>query len=294
MSSPLDLSSIQAVKVWLSQNAAPTAVVSTSIALPILAGNQTVTPASMANIVVGSQLAIDSGIYQEIVAVTAVTSTTFTAAFAIAHAAGATVTLAADAVLPGLITSVSLYFLRQTGRGPADGSIPSQSPFVQPVAYNENYDGSGSDVQFVRNWPITSVTSVQVNGFTLPQSTASNVPGWLVDGTGKCLAIRSGVSSPSYGYGWSGSYQRRGGFGYQFFYGRQNVNVQYTAGFSVVPYDIVEAVTETIGLIQRQRSWIGLKSQALAAGGGTVVYDNVAIPKRMQLAIEFYARRAVV
>ena len=62
--------------------------INTSVAAAIAAGAQTVTPLSMAGINVGSQLTIDTGVNQEIVNVTAVTATTFTATFGLAHAAG--------------------------------------------------------------------------------------------------------------------------------------------------------------------------------------------------------------
>ena len=61
----------------------------TSVPGSIAAGVQTVTPLNMQGIVAGTVLTIDRGASQEKVAVTAVTSTTFTAAFTKTHAAGA-------------------------------------------------------------------------------------------------------------------------------------------------------------------------------------------------------------
>ncbi|KAH7389271.1 hypothetical protein BKA64DRAFT_747836 [Cadophora sp. MPI-SDFR-AT-0126] len=66
----------------------------TTIQLAIAIGTATVTPASMANIVKGSVLQIDASLAtSEIVTVTSVTSTTFTATFTNAHSAGATVSI---------------------------------------------------------------------------------------------------------------------------------------------------------------------------------------------------------
>ncbi len=62
--------------------------INTSVAAAIAAGAQTVTPLSMTGINVGSQLTIDTGANQEVVNVTAVTATTFTATFAKPHGAG--------------------------------------------------------------------------------------------------------------------------------------------------------------------------------------------------------------
>lgn len=64
-------------------NAAP--FPSTTIAANIPAGTQTVTPASMCNIVIGMSLLIDAGARQETVVVTSITTTTFTAFFARTH-----------------------------------------------------------------------------------------------------------------------------------------------------------------------------------------------------------------
>ena len=70
---------------------------STTLSAAITAtGIQAVTPASMANIVVGSVLAIDSGGSRETVTVTAVTATTFTANFTKTHVAGAFVRIELD------------------------------------------------------------------------------------------------------------------------------------------------------------------------------------------------------
>lgn len=61
---------------------------STSIALAVSSGSQTVTPGTMTGIYAGTKLVIDTGTDQETVAVASVTATTFTATFAKSHAAG--------------------------------------------------------------------------------------------------------------------------------------------------------------------------------------------------------------
>ncbi len=62
--------------------------INTSVPLAIAAGVGVITPLAMTGVNVGSQLTIDTGSNQEIVTVTAVSATTFTATFAKAHAAG--------------------------------------------------------------------------------------------------------------------------------------------------------------------------------------------------------------
>lgn len=69
-----------------------TNMVNTTVAATISTGTQTVTPASMANVFAGQQLVINSGATDsEMVTVTAITATQFTATFAKAHAANSTV-----------------------------------------------------------------------------------------------------------------------------------------------------------------------------------------------------------
>ncbi len=66
-------------------------VVSTTLGTAVTPGSQTVTPGSMASIYVGAMLIVDTGTAQEVVTVTAVTTSTFTAVFANAHAGTAAV-----------------------------------------------------------------------------------------------------------------------------------------------------------------------------------------------------------
>ena len=67
-------------------------VVNTTVAAAISAGTQTVTPGSMASIYTGALLIVGTGASQEVVTVTATTSTTFTAVFANSHGGGTAVT----------------------------------------------------------------------------------------------------------------------------------------------------------------------------------------------------------
>jgi hypothetical protein len=73
------------------------------------------------------------------------------------------------------ITAFSVFVLRQTGRGPQDGSQPDvlngQSPFVTPVSYFEIRDGNGNSKLPLRNWPIVSVQGVTFGGIAVPAST---------------------------------------------------------------------------------------------------------------------------
>lgn len=81
--------------LYFYQRRAGALLVNTTAPTTVVAGSQVVTPASMANIVVGSQLVFAGGVgATETVTVTAVTATTFTATFANGHSGGYTITSA--------------------------------------------------------------------------------------------------------------------------------------------------------------------------------------------------------
>src|ERR1039457_1724789 len=48
-----------------------------------------------------------------------------------------------DSLIQLCITAASVELLWRTGRGP-EGQVPTNSPFVAPVAYDETYDGNAS------------------------------------------------------------------------------------------------------------------------------------------------------
>lgn len=168
------------------------------------------------------------------------------------------------------ITAFSLYVLHLTGRGPADGSVPTSSPFAAAVAYDEFYDGNGNDVLPLRNWPITAVAAVIDTGVTIQASTSTTSPGYVVDQSKKFLVLRYGGNQ--YGY----ARNQRGGLtkckGWSL--GTQNIEVQYTAGFAAIPFDLEMLARKVVAKKYKGRSWIGQKSQAMAAGAGTIVFDR--------------------
>lgn len=126
------------------------------------------------------------------------------------------------------ITAASAYWLWYTGKS-SENVTPSQSPFNQPVAYNENYDGSGSERQFVRTAPIQSVQALTIGNVPVQQSTVFGQPGWVIDSGAKSISIRGGGGgSQSFTTTLLTPFLLAGQF---FVKGLQNVNIQYTAGY---------------------------------------------------------------
>ena len=127
--------------------------------------------------------------------------------------------------------------------------------------------------QPIRNWPITSVSSVTVNGQAMPQSTSIQVWGWVVDGDGKFISLRGGYAP---GVATFQNYQYQGGrYGYGagvqgpgFCAGIQNVEIIYTAGFASVPFDLEMMARKVVSLNYKRARWIGQRMQAMAQGAG--------------------------
>lgn len=200
-------------------------------------------------------------------------------------------TSADDANIQACITMASWEWLRRTGRGPADGSVPSASPLVSPVAYNENYDGPGGVRLFLRNTPIVSIEVLTIGTQTIQQSAVYGQPGWVIDSGGKSIALRNG------GGGGNSSftvdfYPTAIPMAY-FFKAIQNVNVQYHAGFQGVPPDIYQRTIQMVALNYKRKDWIDLKSRAMAQGAGTVTYMDWELPPEVLECMMQYRRLAV-
>lgn len=127
---------------------------------------------------------------------------------------------AEEVTVQDLITNVSLDFLRYTGRSTLNSILP----------FNETYDGSGSQRQFLRNGPILQVVSLSINGRQQAASTMFGVAGYLIDQDRKSLSLRGGSTG-------AGSFSTTtfGSWGPFFQKGIQNIAVSYFAGYSLMP-----------------------------------------------------------
>jgi hypothetical protein len=201
-----------------------------------------------------------------------------------------------DQIIQDAVTAFSADVLRMTGRGPIDGTIPTTSPFVTPVTYDDFYDGSGSMRQPVRNWPVVSVSLVNISGEVIPESTSIRVWGWVIDADRRFISLRGGYAP---GVATFQNYRYQGGrYGYGagvqgpgFAAGIQNVEIVSSAGFASVPYDLEMVARKTVSLNYKRRSWIGQKTQAMAQGAGTVVYNEWAMDRADANTIDYYRRR---
>ena len=192
------------------------------------------------------------------------------------------------------ITSWSMYWLQQTGKGNMDGSLPSASPFVEPVAYDEYYDGQGNYRQGTRNDPIISVELVQVGLLQIPQSTNLGVPGWVIDGSGKFIALRNAGGGNPGAPLTVGFASVPGAGGYRFWPGIQNVHLQYHAGFSGVMPDIEEKSIKAVATNYKRKGWLDQASQSFAASQTTVRYRDWHLSPDIREVLRNYMRKKLV
>jgi len=135
-----------------------------------------------------------------------------------------------DPVLERLVTSASGYIQHWLNRD------------LGQEAYTDTVNGNDSDTMLFRNWPVTAVTAVSINGQAIPASTSSFAPGYINDS--QAVYLR----------------------GHRFTRGRLNVVITYTAGYTDanLPAEITQACIEMIALRYREKDRIGLSSKGLA------------------------------
>jgi len=147
-----------------------------------------------------------------------------------------------DVLLSRLITAASKLLIVWLDRN----SLLSAS-------YSDVLDGNGHDGLHLKNWPITAVSSVTVNGIVVSLSTDGRTNGYVFDD--KFLYILPATNV--------GHFQK----------GIRNVLVSYTAGYAEVPFDVEQACIELVALRYRERDRIGKKSESLN-GQQTVSYST--------------------
>lgn len=119
---------------------------------------------------------------------------------------------ASDPVILALVTNVSRAIYSAL-----------QRTSVLPQAWSETFDGDGARAITMKNWPVTAVSAVTINGVAIPVSPPwvvgqSYTPGYVVDSwDGSVPGVMQRVSLR--GYRWSP--------------GRQNVIIAYTAGYQI-------------------------------------------------------------
>lgn len=154
-----------------------------------------------------------------------------------------------DAVLAGLVTSISQAILADLGR-----------PSVLPSTYLEVFDGGGERRLALRHWPVTNVASCTIDGVPLTASFGSGQGGYVLDA--------SDDAPP-------GAMQRLSYRGGAFPCGAQNVVVSYRAGYEVLGEPAMVPATPPYTVVARAPYGKWSLDTAVAGAGTYQVADGV-------------------
>lgn len=174
------------------------------------------------------------------------------------NATGQTATTTDDALLTRLISAVSTLAQSWMDRN------------ILSASYTETYDGTGGTSLLLRQSPVTAVASVTVDGTAIPAQTGGPLAaGYAFDDRRVVLV------------------------GYAFRRAMANVVISYTAGYSVVPFDLEQAVIETVVLRYKERDRPGMSSKA-GPTGETTAFTIVDFPKSALTTLQQYRRAVAV
>lgn len=154
-----------------------------------------------------------------------------------------------DALIPRVSAAIESYLSRR----------------IESAAQVDLRDGNGGRSMLLREYPVTAVAAVSVDGQAIPAG-GFDLAGWR-------LADRMLVLE-----------------GYRFTSGIANVRIDYTAGYATVPADIEQACIETVLLALERRAHIDVSSKSLA--GETVSYITADLPPSARKALNQHLRVA--
>lgn len=169
-----------------------------------------------------------------------------------------------DALLGRLISAASLFIL-----GYLNTNIAQQT-------YNERRDGWGGVEMPLLYGPVASVSSLVINGQTIPASPDGIAAGYII--------------FPSSADGITAGLVLAGG--YRFTRGRGNVFITYVAGFATTPLDVEQACLELVELRYKQRGRSDVQSKTLQ--GEVISYKLDAMSDSIIQGLDNYRRVAPV
>jgi hypothetical protein len=132
------------------------------------------------------------------------------------------------------------------------------------AAYTETYNGTGTYRLLLRNFPVTAVAAVSVNGAPLASSVLNTSPGFQFDELG--LYAVGGLVFPRCG--------------------PRNVVVTYTAGYVEIPEDLAQAVNELVVLKFKRRTNLDIAARAIA--NETISYSDKDMTRATRAVFDLY------
>lgn len=112
----------------------------------------------------------------------------------------------------------------------------------------EVYDGTGSVTITLHDYPVETIHALTINDVAIPQSVGVNSPGWVKTRAGAAL---------------------RGG--YRFEKGLQNVVMDYSAGYAVIPAEIQQSCIKLVASEFKRRDVINVASKGI--GGESISFN---------------------
>lgn len=158
-----------------------------------------------------------------------------------------------DALFSRLISAASDYIQTWLNRTIAQ----------QP--YSSNRDGPGGYRLMFKNYPVTAISSLTIDGQAIPAS-VNGSPGYVFDETSVMLV--GGV--------------------YRFNRGFQNVSISHTAGFATTPNEIEQACIELVAMRYKERDRIGQVSKSV--GGETVTFSQKDFSDSIETTLTNYKK----
>jgi hypothetical protein len=161
-----------------------------------------------------------------------------------------------DAQLARLVTAVSVYFA-----GFCDRTFQSG-----PRVYIRN--GPGGVALPLPEFPVSAVATVLVDGVSLPARPSVGVRGWVL---AEDVVYLDG--------------------GAKFTKGVQNIEIDYTAGYTTTPLDLEQACIECCASWYKRSKRVDEQSRTAAGGVGEVVSFSLAdVPNSAMMILNLYSR----
>lgn len=127
---------------------------------------------------------------------------------------------------------------------------------INAADYEDALDGSGNALMRLPNYPVISVTSVVVDGVTIPATS---------------FVVRDGVLRRRDGGSWGR--------------GIGNAVVNYRAGYEEIPDEVVQACLEVVAWRFRERSRIG-QSQIATPQGQNITFQTSDVPQDVKTLLK--------
>ena len=157
------------------------------------------------------------------------------------------------ALIQSLVANASVFVLNYTNR-----------IFLQQT-YAETRNGHGGSSLPLREYPITAVASMSIDGVAVQPATSATGAGYVFDSS--LVYLRCGQV---------------------FTRGAQNVSISYTAGYATVPLDMVQATIEIVASKYKRRQDLHVSSKIL--DGQTIAFVVADLTPTAKLALQAYQR----